>query len=145
LLPEIYRVLQPGGTAGFTSFQSIGYTSPTSEDPLKVLPNSGWSSPSSIHKKLSKHKFTQIQIYEYTYVHSWSSVNKTSKSVIQFLVDHAIKKLWKDENDSEIDLETKCAMRDQLMKMYENGDCTGPIVALITLAKKPENTSASYF
>jgi len=133
-------VLQPGGTAGFSSLQSIGYNSSGTEDPLKILPNSGWSDPLSIRKKLSKHHFTSIEIYECTFPHTWHQAHKTWKQVLEYIIDGAIKRLWKDENNTlaEMDEHTRCAMREQLKDMFKEGECNEDVVALITLAKKPE-------
>lgn len=117
------------------TFKDLGYLSDTEENPLRLLPNQGWTDPYMIRPKLVKHKFEGMEVFEFEFEHEWKL--KTPFQAIEFILQRSIKKLWREENNSEIDEETRCMMAEQVLNEYRKGVYSGSLTSLITLATKP--------
>lgn len=135
-LAEIYRVLKPGGIAGFTAMKELGWRPASQADPMRLFPTHGWNNANTIRAKLTKHGFQHIEIVEHSFERNY---NYHELDVGKFLVEASLRKLWNEDNNDQLDEESKLAIRTQLLELYSGGEYEkeeNPYTVFVVIARK---------
>ena len=147
-LAETFRLLKPGGVAGFTSWKTIAWwpqiampalssfipEAPKLPDPSTVFPARGWSAPSVILPKLEKAGFRDIQISEYSFAPEVEAEEFSEAAGL--LVKIITKKLWSEKANEKYGNQIEPAVRSYLLENFPKGKWDGKMTAIVSIGKR---------
>lgn len=147
-LTETYRILRPGGTAGFTSWKVIAWwdsvarpavkhfipDGPELPHPGAVFPGRGWSDASAIPEKLTKAGFKEIDVSEYSFTPDVEAAEFAEAMAV--LVKVITGRLWSEEDNEKFGPQIEPALLKYLETNFEGGKWDGKMLALISIGKK---------
>ncbi|OAL54523.1 S-adenosyl-L-methionine-dependent methyltransferase [Pyrenochaeta sp. DS3sAY3a] len=149
---EIYRTLQPGGTAIVTSWSKLGYLSPVHAaqqavrpfDPLFRLPISdAWFTPAHLEKVLKDAGFTDVTLHETSVWYAAPSVEAFTNGIVGLFStisagwSEGEKELFRSTFAEVAGREVVGVKRDVAGKSGETVDMVGvEMVAIVAVARK---------
>jgi ubiquinone/menaquinone biosynthesis C-methylase UbiE len=146
-LAETYRVLEPSGQAGFTSWKSIAWWTAVVEPALSQhlpeapkLPNpsvmfgaSGWGDVDAIRAKLEKHGFADVRVSEFKFAPMVEAVPFAKATAL--LVQGIARRVWSEDEFKGFGVKIEGALLRHL-KNFENGVWDGEMTAIVALGTK---------
>ncbi|KAK5122398.1 hypothetical protein LTR85_003982 [Meristemomyces frigidus] len=147
-LKEAYRVLQPGGTVGFTTWKVVAWWSeialpalarfvpdaPSLPSPGQLFPPRGWSDPEAIPAKLEKAGFGDVEVSEYSFTPNVEAEEFAEATAV--LTKVVAKKGWSEEQNARFVDQIEPALLRYLKETFEVGRWDGKMTAIVTLGKK---------
>ncbi len=148
VLSETYRVLQPGGTAGFTTWKVAGWIpdvaipavktlipeAPALPGPSAIFPDRGWDDPSKIRTKLESAGFKDVQVDEYSFTPDVEAGEFAEATAV--LVKVITRIAWKAEEHAKFEHQIESALLRYLKENFPQGKWTGQMVAIISRGEK---------
>lgn len=147
-ISETYRILRPGGIAGFTTWKAIRWwenlampalaafipDAPALPSPQTVFPARGWSDTSAIPERLEKGGFKDVEISEYTFTPNVEAEEFAEATAV--LVKVITNRLWSQEDDRTYGEQIEPALLQYLKENYPSGKWNGQMTAIISIGRK---------
>lgn len=147
-ISETFRILKPGGLAGFTSWKKITWwesvampalaafvpDAPALPSPQTVFPARGWSDPDAIPARLEKGGFKNIKVSEYSFTPDVPAEEFAEATAV--LVQVIIKRLWSEDDNKNYGDKIEPALLRYLKENFPNGRWNGQMIALISTGRK---------
>lgn len=146
-LSETYRILKPGGVAGFTSWKVIAwwefavaavaeFIPEASELPQlsSALPTDSWNDPAAVHRKLAEAGFEDVQVSGYTFTPDVQAQEFAEACAV--LVKVITRKHWSAEDNEKYADRIEPALLRYLQGNYPDGKWNGAMVAIISTGTK---------
>ena len=147
-ISETYRILKPGGIAGFTSWKKITWWesvstpalaafvpgAPALPSPQSVFPARGWSDPEAIPARLENGGFKDVRVSEYSFTPDVPAEEFAEATAV--LVQVITKRLWSEDDNSKYSDQIESALLRYLKENFPNGRWNGQMVALISIGRK---------
>ena len=150
VLKETLRMLNPGGTAGFTSWHKISWwdeillpamkrylpEAPALPNPANLFPAKGWMETESARTKMERAGFgdVSVEIWSFTPDVSGDEFARACAHLVKAVVARA----WKEEEREKFGGDRiEKAILDYLNSEFEGGKWTGKMKAVLTLGRKP--------
>ena len=136
-LSETFRIIKPGGHAGFTSWKSIDWwpslvmpaisasipEAPALPAPSTVFPSRGWNDPAAIPEKLKKAGFTDVQVSEYAFTPDVGA--KEFAKACAILIKTITRRLWTIEQNQRFADQIEPALLNYLRENFPDGKWNG--------------------
>ncbi|KAJ5640937.1 hypothetical protein N7528_000562 [Penicillium herquei] len=149
-LDETTRILQPGGTIGFTTWIQPGWVPilkkaiellpgrlpwPTAEEFMRTLGEGEWDSPAWIESQLKERGFCDINVTSVTRSNPLAVSDFVDMSM--FMVPVVIEYFWSEKMRQENKDKIKSTLEKYILDTYgENGEVSGEWVAIVSTARK---------
>ena len=148
VLAETFRILNPGGAAGFTSWKTIAWwpslampaisaflpEAPGLPAPATVFPARSWGDPAAIPEKLEKAGFKEIEVGEYAFTPDVPPAEFAEACAV--LIKVITKRLWSEEENKQFGDRIEPALLKYLHENFPNGKWNGMMVATISMGRK---------
>lgn len=148
-LAETFRILQPGGLAGFTTWSSIAWwpslavpaltqhipEAPALPIPDSIFPAKGWEDPAAIWRKLADAGFQDIDVNQYSFTPHVRPV--AFAEACAALTKGLAKRFWSDDENSRYAEAIEPAYLTYLYDNFPDGKWDGKMTANISIARRP--------
>ncbi|PPJ55335.1 hypothetical protein CBER1_10193 [Cercospora berteroae] len=149
VLKETLRILKPGGTAGFSSWNQISWwneillpamkkhlpEAPALPNPADLFPAKGWMETDVVRTKMEGAGFgdVSVEIWSFTPDVAAEDFAKACAHLVKAVVARA----WKEEERAKFGGDRfEKALLDYLNSEFEDGKWTGKMKALLTVGEK---------
>ena len=147
-LAETFRILQPGGLAGFTTWSSIAWwlslavpaltqdipEAPALPIPESIFPAKGWENPAVIRRKLADAGFQDIEVKQYSFTPDVRPV--AFAEACAALTKGLAKRFWSNDENSRYAEAIEPAYLTYLYDNFPDGRWNGKMTANISIARK---------